>query len=224
MSVSSAEVISDPERSSSGGNGTNLFCLFAGVAAGVLGAVFFSPVSVIAATAAVGVLAAVMVTNNKKKNDRLTEKAKSSTIKGPAILNQPPEEAAVENNGPRLVADNIPDPVIKEKTDKINNLVDGLMKTGNRTTQAKVKFFYLPETQKTLELYHKLAENGIDTPNSKECMDIISENLDKTIKLLTMEYDKAVSDSLLDMRMSQGVIGKMLDNAVNEEQNKIVLK
>ena len=55
-------------------------------------------------------------------------------------------------------------------------------------------------------------------------MNIISENLDKTIRLLKIEYDKAASDDLLDAQLSSGVIGKMLSDAENQEQSRLVLK
>jgi len=222
---SGTEIIeADEDKETSSGTVPNIFFLLLAVTSGALAAAFFSPVSVILSAVAVGITAGVMSSYNKKKIKEAIKNAKKKGKKAVAKVKQATGEPSVEESGFHLTADNITDPVIKEKTDKINNLIDGVMKTENRTAQAKVKFFYLPETQKTLELYYKLTENGIETPNTKECMDIISENLDKTIKLLTIEYDKAVSDSLLDAQMSQGIIGKMLDNAENEEQSKIVLK
>ena len=115
----------------------------------------------------------------------------------------------------------IEDADILEKIGTINGLFAAIKKTGNNMASSKVKFFYLPETQKTLELYRTLSQNDIDTPNSRECMDIIRDNLDKTVKLLRMDYDNAISGQLLETKMSGMVYGKLLDNAEQSENTRL---
>ena len=200
----------------------NLIGIFIAVIAGVICCLSFSPLSIIVFAATEVCMALLLGAYNKKRivnyiNRHLEKNEKAAvSAKTPDIL--PDSEGALKLN-----LSGITDPVISEKTAEINRLIDALKKTGNHAAESKVKFFYLPETQKTLELYYSLIENGIETPNSRECLNIISENLDKTIKLLTIEYDKAVSDSLLDARLSHGVIGKMLNDAENAEKTELRL-
>ena len=169
-------------------------------------------------------LAIFLGTYNIRKVTEYFKKKKGKKKIALDLVTEPEQPAMVEDKDLKLSTSGITDQVVCEKTEEINKLLDAILKTGNRTAQSKVKFFYLPETQKTLELYEKLWENGIDTPNSKECLDIISENLDKTIRLLRIEYDKATSDDLLDARLQSGVIGKMLDDAENAGKSELKME
>ena len=185
---------------------------------------FFSPVSVSIAAILAIIMCVVLGKYNTNKVKEGISKTKSRFKN--EIVNK--QARQIEMNTARseyaLALEGITEPEVTGRVKEINNLLEAIMKTGNRSAQSKVKFFYLPETQKTLELYKKLSENGIETQNTGECMDIISENLDKTIKLLKIEYDKATADSVLDARLSSGMIGKMLDDAENQENTQIVLK
>ena len=200
---------------------SNLICIFLAAAAGIVCTLSFSPISISMFAVVVVASAVIMGKYNVRKIKEGIRNTKKKYRKKMAEQQRKPKEISVKKGDYELNLERIEEGSIKDKAMEINNLLDGLMKTGNKTAMAKVKFFYLPETQKTLEMYHKLAENGIDTPNSRECMGIISENLEKTIKLLKIEYDKAASDDLLDAQLSSGVIGKMLDDAVSQEQNKL---
>ena len=200
---------------------SNLICIFLAAGAGIVCTLSFSPISISVFALVVVASAVIMGKYNVRKIKEGIRNTKKKYRKKIVEQQTKAKEIAVKKGDYALSLEGIADESVKTKASEINNLLDGLMKTGNKTAAAKVKFFYLPETQKTLEMYHKLAENGIDTPNSRECMDIISENLDKTIKLLKIEYDKAASDDLLDAQLHSGVIGKMLDDAVSQEQNKM---
>lgn len=200
---------------------SNLICIFMAAAAGIVCTLSFSPISISVFALVVVASAVIMGKYNVRKIKEGIRNTKKKYRKKIVEQQTKAKEIAVKKGEYALSLEGIEDESVKSKASEINNLLDGLMKTGNKTATAKVKFFYLPETQKTLELYHKLAENGIDTPNSRECMGIITENLDKTIKLLKIEYDKAASDDLLDAQLHSGVIGKMLDDAVSQEQNKL---
>ena len=142
-----------------------------------------------------------------KKNAGKTRERKKTDKIGSVDMGPKEDTKALSLRIPKEI-----DPDLKEKTEKINSLFEAINSQGNSSLKAKIKFFYLPETQKTLDQYRILYENGIDTPNSKECVELIRENLDKTIKLLTIEYDSAVSEKMLEVRLGGGVIGKMLEN------------
>lgn len=200
---------------------SNLICIFLAAAAGIVCTLSFSPISVSVFALVVVASAVIMGKYNVRKIKEGIRNTKKKYRKKIVEQQTKVKEISIKKSEHELSLEGIEDASVKAKAEEINNLLKGLMKTGNKTASAKVKFFYLPETQKTLEMYHKIAENGIDTPNSRECLGIISENLDKTIKLLKIEYDKAASDDLLDAQLSSGVIGKMLDDAVSQENNKL---
>ena len=222
LSLQKTEEKTSLEKEFSSGFIGNLFCIFIAVVAGVICTLSFSPFSLLVFAGTVVCMAWLLGIYNKKRivnylnAHRKNEEISAGSVKTPELLPVSEENLTLNTAG-------IDDPVISGKADEINRLLLALKKTKNRSAESKVKFFYLPETQKTLELYHSISENGIETPNSKECLDIILENLDKTIKLLTIEYDKAVSDSLLDARMSHGVIGQMLETAENAQKTELKL-
>ncbi|MBR4341481.1 MAG: hypothetical protein IKP88_02020 [Lachnospiraceae bacterium] len=205
---------------------SNLLFMFLAVAAGIVCALSFSPISISVFAIVVICMATLTVSYNVKKvKEAVVKDRKKRLIRNEKnLLSVSVSEPEISPDNLRLDAKGIEDSGIKEKVDEINGLFEALEKTGNKTAKSKVKFFYLPEMQKTLELYGKLYENGIETPNSIECMDIIRGNLDKTIKLLTMDYDKAVSESLLETKLSGGVIGKMLDDAERSNGNLLLPK
>lgn len=230
----------------------NVICIFLAAAAGIMCTLSFSPISISMFAIVVVAMSVILgkynvskikegISNTRKKYlERIAEKqsAKISAKDGRVsvyglIYDQKTDPGKAAQDGATdaftgkseysLNTEGLSDEEVITKTSEINKLLEAIMKTGNRTAQSKVKFFYLPETQKTLQLYDTLSENGIETQNTKECMQIISENLDKTIKLLKIEYDKATDDTLLEARLSSGVIGKMLSDAENQETNKIQL-
>ena len=207
------------EAGSSSGIMLNLAGMLTAGITGVICTLSFSPVAAligVAASLGLGIF-------NISKIKKFFSKKKSVEIPTLGLTTEPEMPAEKNEQELKLSTGNITDSVICGKTAEINKLIDALIKTGNRTILSKVKFFYLPETQKTLELYDKIQENGIDTPNSKECLDIISENLDKTIRLLRIEYDKASADDVLDARLQSGIIGKMLDDAEKAENLELKL-
>ena len=197
----------------------NLFCIFIAVVAGVICTLSFSPFSLLVFAGTVVCMAWLSCIYNKKRIVNYLNKHH----KNDEIVSEKTPELSVSEENTKLNTAGINNPAISGKVEEINRLFAAIKKTQNRSAESKVKFFYLPETQKTLELYHSISENGIETPNIKECLDIILENLDKTIKLLTIEYDKAVSDSLLDAKMSQGVIGQMLETAETAQKTELKL-
>jgi len=202
----------------------NLFALLLAAGSGVLCALAFNPFTVALSALTVAATALVMKKYNSGKIKEGIKKSKKKYRKEIIAAQSEVKDAVTEKPDYALSLEGIEEGEVRTKAEEVNKLLEGLMKTGNRAAIAKVKFFYTPETQKTLELYHKIAENDIDTPNVNECMNIISENLDKTIRLLKIEYDKAASDDLLDAQLSSGVIGKMLSDAENQEQSRLVLK
>ncbi|MCR5727892.1 MAG: hypothetical protein K6G24_10545 [Lachnospiraceae bacterium] len=203
----------------------NVLCIFLAAAAGVICALSFSPISVSVFAIVVVAMSVILGKYNVKKIKEGISRAKKNSRREMIIdrQNRETRDANIKSEY-ELALDGITDEKVTGRVKEINNLLDAIMKTGNRAAQSKVKFFYLPETTKTLELFKKLSENGIETQNTGECMDIIEENLDKTIRLLKIEYDKATADSLLDARLSSGMIGKMLNDAENQENTQIVLK
>ena len=203
---------------------SNILFIFIAVAAGIICALSFSPISISVFAIVEICMAVLAVSYNVKRIKEAVIKDRKKKLKknGSPVPETIVSEPALPKENLKLIPSKIADGEIKEKIEEINGLFDALEKTGNRTIKSKVKFFYLPEMQKTLELYEKLNESGIETQSTKECMDIIKDNLDKTIKLLTMDYDKAVSETLLETKLSGGVIGQMLSNA--EQANDRILK
>ena len=219
----------------------NVICIFLAAAAGVICTLSFSPISISMFALVVVAMSFILgkynvskikegIRNTKKKyREKMVKKqspeikVKDSEVSVYGLTYS--QKGTSEKTGSEysLSAGDISDEAVTAKIDEINKLIEAIIKTENRTAMAKVKFFYLPETQKTLELQKKLSEDGIDTQNTRECMQIISENLDKTIKLLKIEYDKAMDDTVLEARLSSGVIGKMLNDAENQEMTKIQL-
>ena len=196
----------------------NLFFISAAVIVGIICALSFSPVSMTIFAIAEICMAILSCSFNVRQIKKMIRRKH----KQPRLEEVKTEEIPKGKKGELCLK--VPaacDPDLKEKIEKINGLFEAINSQGNSAQRAKIKFFYLPETKKTLEQYSILYKNGIDTPNSKECMELIRENLDKTIKLLTIEYDGAVSDKLLEVKLGGGVIGKMLDNA---ERVKMDLK
>ena len=231
---------------------SNVLCIFLAAAAGIVCTLSFSPISISMFAIVVVAMSFILgkynvkkikegIINTKKKyrekmvadqSPKITAKDGKVSVYG-LTYDQKAGSGKTAKDGTTdaftvkgeyaLDTEGLSDEEVIAKTSEINKLLEAIMKTGNRTAQSKVKFFYLPETQKTLQLYDTLSENGIETQNTKECMQIISENLDKTIRLLKIEYDKATDDTLLEARLSSGVIGKMLSDAENQESNKIQL-
>ncbi len=231
---------------------SNVLCIFLAAAAGIVCTLSFSPISISMFAIVVVAMSFILgkynvkkikegIINTKKKyrEKMVADQAPKITAKDGKVsvygltYDQKAGSGKTAKDGTTdaftvkgeyaLDTEGLSDEEVIAKTSEINKLLEAIMKTGNRTAQSKVKFFYLPETQKTLQLYDTLAENGIETQNTKECMQIISENLDKTIRLLKIEYDKATDDTLLEARLSSGVIGKMLSDAENQKSNKIQL-
>ena len=201
----------------------NLIGIFIAVVTGIFCTLSFSPIAISVFAVTEVLMAVILGTYNIKRIKKYLKEKRAEDKKNLAMMKEPEQPAIAKDTEVKLSTGGITDQEICGKTEEINRLLEAIMKTGNRPAQSKIKFFYLPETQKTLELYGKLRENGIDTPNSKECLDIISENLDKTIKLLRIEYDKAASDDLLDARLQSGVIGKMLNDAENAGKSELKL-
>ncbi len=204
----------------------NFLFLVIAVVVGIMCVLSYSPFSLIIFVIAELIMTALACYYNigkikdAVKLSRRNEKKDAPAAQQTAVLTDNPAltDAAADL---KLDTLGIEDAGILEKTATINGLFDAIKKTGNTMAGSKVKFFYLPETQKTLELYRSLSENDIDTPNSRECMGIIRDNLDKTIKLLRMDYDSAISGQLLETKLSGQVFGKMLDNAEQIENTKL---
>lgn len=116
----------------------------------------------------------------------------------------------------------IKDAEIRSKFTDINKLIQRINASGNRTIIAKLNGFYIPETKKLYDVCLQFEEDDIDSPQTKECMDMVRESLDKTIQLLTVEYDKANVDKLQDISFDLGVKQKMID--LNESEQGMELK
>jgi hypothetical protein len=204
----------------------NFLFLVIAVVVGIMCVLSYSPFSLIIFVIAELIMTALACYYNigkikdAVKLSRRNEKKDAPAAQQTAVLTDNPAltDAAADL---KLETLGIEDAGLLEKTETINGLFDAIKKTGNTMAGSKVKFFYLPETQKTLELYRSLSENDIDTQNSRECMDIIRDNLEKTIKLLRMDYDSAISGQLLETKLSGQVFGKMLDNAEQLENTKL---
>jgi len=201
----------------------NLICIFIAAAAGVICTLSFSPISVSMFALVVVCSAVILGSYNIKKIKEVIKSTRKKYAGKLAEASVVPQSLPVVKDI-KLETEYIEDAVVLGKTEQINKLMQGLMENGSQAAKAKVKFFYFPETRKTLTLYKKLVKDGIETENSRECMDIISDNLDKTIKLLTMEYDKSISESLLETKLSGGVMGKMLENAEKAEDTELKLR
>lgn len=127
-----------------------------------------------------------------------------------------------ENGGFETSA--IDNSVIKDKFAEINRLIDKIEESGNRGIIAKLKGFYIPETKKLYGITLQFQADAIETEQTKECMNMVSDSLDKTISLLKTEYDKTNEDKLQDLSIDIGIKQKMIDMNETEKKMDITLE
>lgn len=126
------------------------------------------------------------------------------------------------NEDGELETSAIKDADIRSRFVEINKLVQRINTSGNRAVIAKLNGFYIPETKKLYDVCLQFEEDDIDSPQTRECMNMVRESLDKTIQLLTVEYDKSNVDKLQDISFDLGVKQKMID--MNESEQDLELK
>lgn len=105
----------------------------------------------------------------------------------------------------------ITDDNIKQKFRKINLLLSRIVSLQNRSINQKIKIVYLPEIKKLYDIYMKYDGDGIESEGKDTCLALLEDNLDKTLQLLTIEYDKAHEKDILDVNFQTETMQKMLD-------------
>lgn len=121
----------------------------------------------------------------------------------------------------RFASERINEKEIRDRFELVNNLIDRIISTKKKVIRHKLEDFYVPETQKLYDISMEFAADGVDSPKSRECRQMVKDSLDKTIQLLTIEYDKANENRLQDVSFNMGVKQKMLD--LNEAENKMTV-
>ena len=112
--------------------------------------------------------------------------------------------------------ESISDEKLKQKFSDINRLINGIRSVGNRSVNAKLDSFFIPETQKLYSIATGSANDGIDSPNKTKYTDMLNENLDKTVQLLTLEYDRVHEAEITDMNIRLGTMNLMLGQSTSD--------
>lgn len=121
----------------------------------------------------------------------------------------------------RFPAERIQEEEIRQRFETVNSLIDRIIASKKKVIRHKLEDFYVPETQKLYDISMEFAADGVDSPKSRECSQMVKDSLDKTIQLLTIEYDKANENKMQDVSFNMGVKQKMLD--LNEAENRMTV-
>ena len=100
---------------------------------------------------------------------------------------------------------------IKQKFKKINLMLSRIVSLQNRGVNQKIKLVYLPEIKKLYDIYLKYDGDGIESEGKNTFLALLEDNLDKTLQLLTIEYDKAHEQDILDVNLRTMTMQKMLE-------------
>ena len=115
----------------------------------------------------------------------------------------------------RLVNDLIPDPVISEKIDRIEEITQKILqyqKTHpNRTQQLRTFLnYYLPTTLKILQSYARLDAQGVEGENISGAKERIEGMMDQVVAGFETQLDKLFHDDAMDIAADVQVLENML--------------
>ena len=131
-----------------------------------------------------------------------------------------PEEEAREDNAIlreiRAVNDDIPDPVMSRKIDRIEEITGKILdyQRKNPGKDSELRSFldyYLPTTLKILRAYAQLDAQGIEGENIRSAKERIEGMMDKVVEGFEQQLDRLFQDDAMDITSDVAVLERMLE-------------
>lgn len=117
----------------------------------------------------------------------------------------------------RAVNDDIPDPVMSAKIDRIQEITSKILdyqrKNPDKAGQLRSFLnYYLPTTLKILRAYAQLDQQGVEGENISAAKERIEGMMDKVVEGFEKQLDKLFENAAMDITSDVAVLEKMLDN------------
>lgn len=117
----------------------------------------------------------------------------------------------------RAVNDQIPDPVMSAKIDRIQEITGKILDYQRKYPEKAGQLrsflsYYLPTTLKILRAYAQLEQQGIEGENISAAKARIEGMMDKVVEGFEKQLDKLFQNTALDITSDVAVLEKMLDN------------
>lgn len=138
----------------------------------------------------------------------------------PAAKAEPEPEPAQDDNAIlariRAVNDAIPDPVMSEKIDRIEEITGKILdyqrqNPGKGSQLRSFLNYYLPTTLKILNSYAQLDAQGVEGENITAAKKRIEGMMDKVVEGFENQLDKLFADSAMDISSDVAVLEQMLE-------------